>query len=163
MDVLSIQRINKLHPSVRDEAIKIFDECNKALSGRAQMRITFSLRTFAEQQAIYNQGRTTSGSIVTNAKPGSSFHNYGLAVDIALIIDGKVAVWDTKSDFDADKIPDWMECVAIFKKYGWEWGGDWKTLKDYPHFQKTFGFGWRTLLANYNNKKFITEEYVHLA
>ena len=28
------------------------------------------------------------------------------------------------------------EAVMIFKKYGWKWGGDWKNIKDYQHFQK---------------------------
>jgi len=50
----------------------------------------------------------------------------------------ETASWETKTDFDQDSIPDWMEIVTIFKRYGWEWGGDW-TFRDYPHFQKTFG------------------------
>jgi hypothetical protein len=60
--------------------------------------------------------------------------------DICLIIDGKEASWDTLKDYDGDKIADWMEAVAIFKTRGWEWGGDFKSIKDAPHFQKTFGF-----------------------
>ncbi|QKF66829.1 D-alanyl-D-alanine carboxypeptidase, peptidase M15 family [Arcobacter venerupis] len=28
------------------------------------------------------------------------------------------------------------KAVQIFKKYGWKWGGDWKNIKDYQHFQK---------------------------
>jgi peptidoglycan L-alanyl-D-glutamate endopeptidase CwlK len=42
-----------------------------------------------------------------------------------------------------------MEVVAIFKRYGWEWGGDWKFV-DMPHFQKTFGKSVKQLLDNYN-------------
>jgi peptidoglycan L-alanyl-D-glutamate endopeptidase CwlK len=77
---------------------------------------------------------------VTNAKGGKSYHNYGLAIDICLILDGKEASWDTLKDYDGDKVADWMEAVAIFKTRGWEWGGDFKSIKDAPHFQKTFGF-----------------------
>lgn len=147
LDKPSMDRILKLHPLLRKEAVKILSEAQEALTGRASLRITFTLRTFAEQQAIYNQGRTKPGKIVTNAKPGQSIHNYGLAIDIVLIIDGKEASWDTKKDWDNDKQSDWMEVVRIFKKYGWTWGGDWRSFKDMPHFEKTFGKTWRELKA----------------
>ena len=42
-------------------------------------------------------------------------------------------------DFDKDGQADWMEVVKIFEKYGWFWGGNFRTFKDYPHFEKTFG------------------------
>lgn len=79
---------------------------------------------------------TEPGKKVTNAKGGQSIHNYGLAVDICLIIDGKTVSWDTAADWDNDQIADWYECVKIFAKYGWEWGGNWRTFKDLPHFEK---------------------------
>jgi peptidoglycan L-alanyl-D-glutamate endopeptidase CwlK len=145
-DQKTLDRIKLLHPKLRDEADKIYDEICKALTGRAICRFTSTLRTFAEQNAIYAEGRTKPGSIKTNAKQGFSFHNYGLAIDIALIIDGKTASWDMKGDFDKDGKSDWMEVVAIFKQFGWEWGGDWKFF-DGPHFQKTFGKSVRELLA----------------
>ena len=46
------------------------------------------LRTMATQQALWDQGRTTPGEIVTNAKPGSSAHNYGMALDVMVLING---------------------------------------------------------------------------
>lgn len=160
MDKLTLARIELLHPRLRGEAAKIYAEICQALTGRAMCRFTYTLRTFQEQQALYDLGRTCKnvsgatakkpmGSIVTNARPGQSFHNYGLAVDIALILDGREASWDTVKDFDGDRVADWMECVKVFKKYGWQWGGDWTTLKDYPHFQKTFGFTWQQLQKLY--------------
>jgi peptidoglycan L-alanyl-D-glutamate endopeptidase CwlK len=58
------------------------------------------------------------------------------------------AVWDTKTDFDADGISDWREVVEIFAKHGWEWGGNWNAPKtDAPHFQKTFGYSIKELQA----------------
>lgn len=166
MDKISALRINQLHPKLRNEALAILADVENRLTGRAQMRITFGLRTFDEQAELYNLGRTKAnpdgktklkplGNIVTNAKAGQSNHNYGLAVDFALIVDGKTAVWDTKTDFDNDLIPDWMEVVAVFKAHGWAWGGDWKSFKDYPHFEKTFGYGVSALLAKHNAKNFI--------
>jgi len=163
MDKITLDRIQTLHPKVREEALQIYNEINAALTGRATVRFAQTLRTIDEQNALYAQGRTKPGSIVTNAKGGSSYHNYGLAIDIVLIIDGKTASWDMSTDFDIDKVPDWMECVKIFKSHGWEWGGDWKSIKDYPHFQKTFGKSEAQLLALYNSNKVLpTTKYVQI-
>ena len=140
MDTISLARIELLHPKLRTEAKEIYITIYNALKGRAAVRFTHTLRTIAEQDALYAQGRTKPGKKVTNAKGGQSYHNYGLAIDICLIIDDKEASWDTLKDYDGDGISDWMEAVAIFKSRGWEWGGEFKSIKDAPHFQKTFGF-----------------------
>lgn len=139
MDNITLQRIEKIHPKLRVELKQIYSEISEALTGRAICRFTQVLRTIAEQDALYAQGRTTKGKIVTNAKGGYSYHNFGLSFDFCLIIDGKEVSWDMNKDFDGDKVSDWMEVVSIVKRHGWEWGGDWKSFKDYPHFQKTFG------------------------
>ncbi|MFW0737580.1 M15 family metallopeptidase [Flavobacterium sp. T12S277] len=152
MDVVTKERISKLHPSVRAEMTNIVDECNKVLTGRAQVRITQGLRTFAEQDDLYASGRTKPGKKVTNAKGGQSIHNYGFAVDICLIIDGKTASWDTAKDWDNDQISDWQECVKIFAKYNWNWGGDWKTFKDLPHFDKKGFSDWKVLSTKKRDK-----------
>jgi peptidoglycan L-alanyl-D-glutamate endopeptidase CwlK len=77
MDKYTKQRIEKLHPSVREEVTKVIEECDNALTGRAKIRVTQGLRTFEEQDALYAQGRTKPGKKVTNAKAGQSIHNYG--------------------------------------------------------------------------------------
>lgn len=145
MDKYTKERIALLHPLVQEEMTTIITECNKTLTGRAKIRITQSLRTFEEQDALYAIGRTKPGKKVTNAKGGQSIHNYGFAVDICLIIDGKTASWDTTKDWDNDQIADWYECVKIFAKFGWDWGGNWKTFKDLPHFDKRGYNNWRKL------------------
>jgi len=138
MDTITLKRIDLLHPLLRAEAHKMYEEMWNALRGRAIPRFSHTLRTIKEQDELYQIGRIKPGKIVTNAKGGQSYHNHGLAFDLVLIIDGKDASWDTLKDFDGDKVSDWMECVNIVKKYGWEWGGDWR-FKDQPHCQKTFG------------------------
>jgi peptidoglycan LD-endopeptidase CwlK len=145
MDKYTKERINQLHPFVRDEVTQIINECNLALTGKAQVRITQGLRSFKEQDALYAIGRTKPGKKITNAKSGQSIHNYGLAVDICLIINNNEASWDTIKDWDNDTIADWYECVKIFAKHGWEWGGNWKTFKDLPHFEKKGYSNWRVL------------------
>lgn len=160
MDKVTLQRIEKLHPVVREEVKQIIKDCDEALTGRAKVRITQGLRSFEEQEKLYAIGRITSGKKLTNAKAGQSIHNYGLAVDICLMIDGKAASWDTVKDWDNDQVADWYECVKIFAKYGWNWGGNWKTFKDLPHFEKkslltqkgTISNGWRTLIKMKRDK-----------
>lgn len=141
MDKPTLDRIQLLHPKLREEAMQIYLEICDALKGKAMCRFAYTLRTFAEQDALFN-----AKPQVTKAKGGQSYHNYGLAIDIVLILDkdgdGKfeTASWDVKSDFDGDGKSDWMEVVAIFKRHGWEWGGDWAGFPDKPHFQKTLGY-----------------------
>lgn len=158
-DKKTIERIGLLHPKLRDEALAIYKEICLALTGRAFCRFSYTLRTFAEQDGLYAQGRTRPGNIVTKAKGGLSLHNYGLALDIVLIVDEKTASWDEKTDFDKDGKSDWGEIVNIFKQHGWECGIDW-AFRDAPHFQKTFGHSVRDLLALYNAKKVDKNNYV---
>jgi peptidoglycan L-alanyl-D-glutamate endopeptidase CwlK len=143
-DEKTLERIQLLHPKLRDEALTMYDEIVAALTGTAACRFAYTLRTFAEQDGLFAQGRTKPGAIVTKAKGGQSYHNYGLAIDIVLLVDKdkngtfETASWDLKTDFDGDGKSDWQEIVAVFKRYGYEWGGDWKFV-DAPHFQKTLG------------------------
>lgn len=164
-DSLTLERIKLLHPKLREEADKIYTEICEALTGKAMCRFSYTLRTFKEQDDLYAKGRTAPGSIVTKAKAGLSMHNYGLAIDIVLVVDkdgdGKFesASWDVKSDFDGDGKSDWQEVVTIFKQYGWTWGGDWK-FYDAPHFEKPMGHSIRQLLDLYEKKKVDENNYV---
>jgi peptidoglycan L-alanyl-D-glutamate endopeptidase CwlK len=136
----------------------MYDEIVADLTGTAACRFAYTLRTFAEQDGLFAQGRTKPGAIVTKAKGGQSYHNYGLAIDIVLLVDKdkngtfETASWDLKTDFDGDGKSDWQEVVAIFKRYGYEWGGDWKFL-DAPHFQKTLGKSIAELQVLHNTGK----------
>jgi len=146
-DQVTLDRIKLIHPKLRDEVYEIYDEICEALKGRAFCRFSYTLRTFAEQDILFKKVPK-----VTNAKGGMSYHNYGLAIDIVLIVDGKSASWEIKKDFDGDGKADWMEVVAIFKSFGWEWGGDWRFF-DAPHFQKTLGYSVRQLLSLHQSGK----------
>jgi peptidoglycan L-alanyl-D-glutamate endopeptidase CwlK len=149
MDNVTQQRVLLLHPSIRNEVTQLINQANAQLTKHAEIRIVQGLRTFDEQSALYNQGRTTKGKKVTNAKAGQSYHNYGLAIDFALLINDTQISWDLKKDWDGDKIADWMEVVKVFRNAGYEWGGTW-TFQDNPHLEKTFGYTWKELLAKYN-------------
>ena len=93
------------------------------------VRITEGYRSMERQQELYNQGRTTPGNIVTNAKAGESFHNYGVAVDFVFRKEGYNASEEL-----------WQTLGAIGKSQGFEWGGDWAKFVDKPHFSMTLGY-----------------------
>jgi peptidoglycan L-alanyl-D-glutamate endopeptidase CwlK len=154
MDKITLDRIEKLHPDVRTEALEIYKEICSVLTKNVICRFAHTLRTNEEQNQLYAQGRTilfnNKGKrlgIVTNAKGGQSYHNYGLAIDIVLLVDKdengtyESASWDIKGDFDKDGVADWDEITKIFLKYGWNFLVDKRGRRwDFPHFQKTFGF-----------------------
>lgn len=168
-DAFSVSKVKLLHPKVRDEVTALLDKAEAGFPETVKVRIVQGLRTIDEQNGLYALGRTKPGHIVTNAKGGSSYHNYGLAIDFAILYDKdgngqfEALSWDINYDFDKDGVKDWQEVVTVFKEGGWSWGGDWNSLKDNPHFEKTFGHNWRNLLAMYNTKDFIPgTEYVNI-
>ena len=99
------------------------------------VEVISGLRSWAAQAALYASGRTKPGRIVTKAKPGSSWHNYGLAIDLGLFKNG--VYLDEKKPAEADKL--YAEIGKIAAKLGIEWAGNWKSFQETPHFQVTFG------------------------
>lgn len=97
------------------------------------------LRSFKEQNDLYSQGRTKPGNIVTNARGGDSFHNYGLGADY--VLDGQIEKpgiqwsWETKADLNADGRNDWMQMGELAERCGLKWGGRWKKFPDLPHVE----------------------------
>lgn len=149
MDNVSISRIAKLHPKLRSEVAQILLNIhNRGID----IRITQGLRTIKEQDLLYAQGRTLPGKIVTNAKGGHSYHNWGLALDFCLLHKDGTVSFSLIEDLDKDNKADWMEVVEEFKKAGWVWGGDFKSFKDTPHFERTFGNTIEKLLITKKDK-----------
>lgn len=146
MEQTSIERLQLLHPEIRDKAIDAYIEAVRVTHGGVHPFITQTLRTFAESDALYAKGRTKPGSVVTNAKAGQSYHNYGLAIDFMLQINGKDS-WVVDHN--------WMVVVNVFKQHGFTWGGDFKSILDQPHFEMTLGHNWRELLVKHNAGDFI--------
>lgn len=141
----SAARLSGLLPVVKVAAETLIDRC---YARGVPIVITQGLRTIAEQDALYAQGRTKPGAIVTNARGGTSFHNFGVAIDFALLMpDGRSVSWDTKRNGDLDLLPDWDEVVTEAKRIGFAWGGDWRSFVDMPHFEMTFGLS----TAQYRN------------
>jgi peptidoglycan L-alanyl-D-glutamate endopeptidase CwlK len=93
---------------------------------------TCTYRSQEEQDALYAQGRTKPGPVVTWTR--HSKHSERTAFDIAIVRDGK-PVWDVKVDVDNDHVPDYLEAAKIGEEVGLLAGARWKK-PDYPHFQE---------------------------
>lgn len=97
----------------------------KAASVGITIKVISGLRTYAEQDALYAQGRTTPGDIVTNARAGQSNHNFGIAFDVG-VFEGNKYLRDS---------PKYKAVGVLGTDLGLEWGGNWKSIVDQPHFQ----------------------------
>ena len=131
------KKIALLYPKFQDFVLDFMNEVmNEGISGG----IFEGLRSYAKSDTDYAQGRTTAGQIITNAKGGQSWHNFGLAIDFVFI---DKHGWTWKGDFN--------RIGKIAKKVGLEWGGSWAKFPDSPHVQKTFGEDIRKLDYIYRN------------
>ncbi len=97
----------------------------KSVEMGINIKIISGLRTYEEQDALYAQGRTTPGNIVTNARGGHSNHNFGIAFDVGVFEGNKYLPESTK----------YKVVGALGMDLGLEWGGNWKSIVDQPHFQ----------------------------
>lgn len=133
-----MEKIGLLKPRVKKLAEKLIEKC---LENGIKISIYQTYRTIEEQNKLYAQGRTETGSIVTNAKGGYSMHNYGVAFDCAPL--------STSGGIDWGNIELFKKVGKIGESIDLEWGGSWISLVDYPHFQYTSGYK----LEDFINKK----------
>ena len=132
----SESKLKGVHGTIRDMTIELI---KKAYNQKIYVAVVQGYRSIEEQNALYAQGRTRSGSIVTNARGGYSFHNYGLAIDFCLFNENKQPVWSVN-----DK---WMSVVRMATGIGFSSGAYWSSFKDYPHLEYTFGLSLAQLRA----------------
>lgn len=127
MDARSEAALSTVNPDLARRVRAAAD----SLAGTGTFLLVVSgLRTAAQQDALYVQGRTAPGHVVTNAKAGQSMHNYGLAVDVVPYLSGESGQlnWQPTT-------PQFQAMVAALVGQGLVWGGAWKTLPDHDHFQ----------------------------
>lgn len=154
-DVDTVLKVRKLYPKIQEQVFKFSTEAKKL-----DVFPFSTLRTFEQQQIEYNKGRDAKGKIidptkiVTDAKPGYSYHNYGLAIDMVFGGPGKWT-WNSKR---------WAELGILGKKFGFEWGGNW--IKPYPidkpHFQIVFNQSVQALLKLYKANKKLEDVWTFL-
>lgn len=99
--------------------------------------VTSTYRSIDEQNLLYEQGRSSPGKIVTNARGGESFHNFRVAIDIVPLRSGK-PLWDVY-DSNAKLLPEWKLLGDIAESLEIEWAGNWRRFREYAHFQYTQG------------------------
>lgn len=117
--------LDGLDPVFRDLLLKWEQKC---LANNLTVELLSGRRTYAEQTNLYAQGRTRVGSIITNARAGYSFHNFGLAIDFRVLVDGKV-----RNDLR-------RSAAQIAKSMGMTYGGDWILFPDPPHLEYSQGY-----------------------
>ncbi|HYF28577.1 MAG TPA: M15 family metallopeptidase [Baekduia sp.] len=150
---MASREIKDLSPAAQVLYNKFADRCRRdvwMLKNGITVMLTCTYRSPEEQARLYAQGRTAPGKVVTNAKPGKSRHNAETpqgdpaaeAFDVVPLRFGK-PVWGTAGD-GVDENPDddhkddmevWQRVGAHGKAVGLEWAGDWKSFREFPHFQ----------------------------
>ena len=122
LDERSERCIASLHQQVQPLARSLVQI---AAEHGVEIRVISGNRTYEEQAVLFAQGRTASGPIVTRAQAGWSNHNFGLAFDIG--------VWENGQYQPESK--SYRIVGNLGKAIGLEWGGDWKSIVDEPHFE----------------------------
>lgn len=129
--------LDDLMPVVADRAREFLKRCQAA---GLSVIITSTLRTYPEQDILYAQGRRHAGKIVTNAKPGFSWHNHGCAFDVAFKLPDGSITWDGA----------WALVGELGRSVSLAWGGDFKSFSDKPHFEYSNGLTLASLRATHD-------------
>ena len=124
-----LKGIKALHPMVREKAILLINKCS---SEDLKISITETFRSASIQQNYYDQGRKSPGSIITNAQPLESYHQYGLAFDIR---------FEGPNPYPSN-MDIWKKVGNIGESVGLIWGG---RFNDNPHFELHQGFTWKDI------------------
>lgn len=132
--MINSRDLKDLLPDVAFQVRAFIAQCdNKGV----QLLVTSTYRDAESQAKLYAQGRTLPGSIITNAKPGESFHQYRVAFDCVPLIQGK-PLW-TVYDSNDKLLPEWEVLKEVAARVGLEWAGSWVHFKEYCHFQNAMG------------------------
>lgn len=151
MDDRTREHLRAIRPEVSGRAVQLLSRCQRA---GIRLCITQGYRSTEDQDRIFAKGRTVQsdvpcrhgsdtrkpgtcdehplGATVTKARGGHSWHNWGLAFDVAVL--------------DDDGQPSWPEDDALWRRIGeigedldLQWGGRFQRFPDRPHFQMTLG------------------------
>lgn len=130
--MINSRTLSDLVPPCKERAEKFLKAAKDA---GIDLLVTSTYRDHESQAALFAQGRTKPGLIVTNARPGQSWHNWRCAFDVVPIRNGK-PVWGTTGP-DGDL---WRKVGELGESVGLEWAGRWTgKLREFAHFQYTGG------------------------
>jgi peptidoglycan L-alanyl-D-glutamate endopeptidase CwlK len=126
-DLRSERLIATLHPRAQEQARAFLQ---RVRSAGIDARIISGTRTYQEQEALFRQGRWGNpGPVVTKARGGHSNHNFGIAWDIGIFENGRYLT--------ASPLYDTAAVIGVTPEI--EWGGNWKSFPDRPHYQLVTG------------------------
>lgn len=126
------QDLKSLHPHVARKVRKLMEAMSEI---GLPCTIVSAYRSFRQQNELYAKGRTADGRIVTQAKGGQSYHNYGLAADLLPLVCAKDRDW-------APEHQAWKMLGVLAEKMGFVWGG---RFGDRPHIEYTRGMHYSQL------------------
>ena len=130
--MINSRNLSDLVPPCKEMAEKFL---KLAKDAGIDLIVTSTYRDLESQAALFAQGRTKPGAIVTNARPGQSWHNWRCAFDVVPIRNGK-PVWSTTGPDGAL----WRKVGELGESVGLEWAGRWTgKLREFAHFQYTGG------------------------
>lgn len=129
MNSITVSRLEKLYPALKVKAEQLI---HKLELQDIDVEVSQGLRSWADQEALYAQGRTLPGKIVTNAKPEQSWHTFGCAFDFDIQTSEGI---DWTGNDEA-----WNATIAAGELLGLYSGSEFRTFPDKPHFQLTGRF-----------------------
>jgi peptidoglycan L-alanyl-D-glutamate endopeptidase CwlK len=136
VDANSEARLSLVWPKVAELARQLYTRLQQE---NLDIHIVQGFRSWNDQQALWAKGRDAQGNVidhgavVTNAPPGHSWHEFGMAIDVCPFVDGKPD-WDLAN-------PAWKRIVAVGESLGFYSGSHFVHPKpDWPHLQLTGRF-----------------------
>ena len=151
------EKIKTLHPEIRNATSSMLTNLKK---DNINVEISLATRTYEEQDRLYSKGRNEKGEIideskvVTYAKGGQSYHNFGLAFDVEVYNENGTKNWNKQSEA-------WQKVINEGKKQGFVAGAEWNDFPDLPHFENSFGNTQSALRYNIQNNK-MKDGYVNV-
>ena len=125
---MASRSLDDLTPAVKSMVQQFLAKCK---AEGIDILIYCTYRSPEEQDALYAQGRTKPGPIVTNARGGYSWHNHRCAFDFVPMVGGKPQ-WNDKALY--------LKAGIIAESVGLEWAGRWTgKLRETAHCQFTGG------------------------
>ncbi|MGQ8976025.1 LysM peptidoglycan-binding domain-containing protein [Acinetobacter schindleri] len=135
----TLAKIAELHPIYQPYVIKLIN------TGYQQLGVCWVVTDGYRSPSVQDALPSTN----TKAKGLSSYHQYGLAIDIYSVRDGKIVLYNTKLSIEERKKKtenDLKKLGPIGEKLGLVWGGRWKSIIDNPHYElHPNGKTWRDL------------------
>jgi peptidoglycan L-alanyl-D-glutamate endopeptidase CwlK len=122
---ISTKRIQSLDKRLVEPAMRVLDKCWR---DKVPLYIVWGRRTVEEQDLLFRYGRTAPGRVITTRRGGFSAHNYGLALDFALVRYKRIIGWEDVYDF-AFWRHKWFRAVKHFEEEGWEAGWRWPSFE----------------------------------